>query len=260
MGKETKSGHSASVLNTGAPPSRAQRVRILLTLLSFLIYAANLFLLPEARDAAFAVERSSVAAAVSNAAYGAQFGTVYSEVLEQFLRHIDAPLQRDLEGTAESGAPRGEVMKTIHDGYGVGYVVVATIAFRLFGLHFWSLPLMMLCLMALSAIAFLWRFGDDAADIAILYFSALTAMLFTTLVWDPAISLQISIGGIRFFSLVAILPAFHLLFDIIDRPTVGPNGGGRNDFLLGAQTVILVSAVLVRGSAATMIGAIGWCG
>lgn len=236
---------------------RGQWVQIVLTLLSFSIYAGALFSLPQDRDLAFAVDRSSLAAAVSNTVYDAPFGAVFSGVLEHLLRHTDAPLQKVFDEIARGEAPAGHVMPTIRDGNGIGYVVVATMALRLFGLHSWSLPLLMLVIMGFSGLALVVRFGSDIADIVILYFCTLTVMLFTALVWNSAYSFQISVGGSRYFTLVAILPAFHLLFEIIERPSGEPRGGRRNEFMLGAQTMIFVLSVLVRGSAAATAGAVG---
>src|SRR5262249_12126648 len=87
---------------------------------------------------------------------------------------------------------------------------------RILGLHTSSLVLSTLLLMAISALAFLWRFYDQRAVIVILYFTSLTVMLFTPLTWNRDYMLNVGIAGIRYFSLVAILPAFHLLVEFAD--------------------------------------------
>src|SRR5262249_48665864 len=156
-------------------------------------YAGVLFSLPQTRVAAFAVDRSSVAAAVSNIVYGTRFGAVHSGVLEHLLRQVDAPLQEVFDRISPDETPSGHIITTIHDGNGSGYIVVATVALRLFGLHAWSLPLLMLGLMALSAWGLLARFGSKVADIVLLYFCGLTVMLFTALVWNSENSLQMSV-------------------------------------------------------------------
>jgi len=251
---------SARVAESSAGGRR--RVRLVLTLLSFCIYAVVLFSLSQDRDAAFAVDRSSVAAAVSNIAYGAPFGTVHSGVLEHFLRHVEAPLQEVFDEIGSDETSVGPVMPTIHDGNGSGYIVFATVALRLFGLHSWSLLLLMLGVMGFSALSLLARFGGTIAEVVILYFCGLTFMLFTALIWDPANSLQMSVSGSRYFTLVAILPAFHLLFEIVHGPGSEPERARRRDFLLAAQTAIFVLSVLVRSSVAPTAGALGvvWLG
>jgi hypothetical protein len=242
----------------GGPASgwpRRPRIEIVLAALSFLIYSATVFVLPQNRVAVLNVERSSVAAAVSNVVYHARFGRIYSDVLDQFLATAGAPLQPVLDHVAQTNGPHGTLLKTTADGNGVGYLVVATAALRLFDLHVWALPLVMIGLMCLSMAVFLWRFYDRYAGVVTLYFTALTLMLFTLLVWDPAWATQIGIGGIRYFCLVAILPAFHIVFELMDRPVAGSGRMRRNALLLGAQAAIFAFAVLVRASAGVLIGA-----
>jgi hypothetical protein len=132
---------------------------------------------------------------------------------------------------------------------------VATAAFELFGIHPGSLTLVMLILMSLSAAIFLTRFREPVfAGLIILYFGALTVMLFTSLVWDPSYNINIPVDGIRYFSLVGVVPMFHILFELLapTRPTKQ-----RRDFVfLSVQVVILVIAMLVRGSTLPLIGGI----
>src|SRR5262249_2856385 len=135
--------------------------------------------------------------------------------------------------------------------------VVATIAFGLFGLRSRALTLLMLGLMALSAVAFICRFrGPMFAGVVILYFTALTVMLFTSIVWDPQYRVNIPVGGIRYFSLVTVLPTFHILLQLLELQPVQSATAKRNSLLLGIQTGILALAILVRGSALPLVGAI----
>src|SRR5262249_24056621 len=68
--------------------------------------------------------------------------------------------------------------------------------------------------------------------------------------WDPTVRLNIPIGGIRYFSLVGILPTFHILLSIIERQPF------RAAAPLAVQTMMLTLAALVRGSAVTAFIAI----
>jgi hypothetical protein len=230
-------------------------VGIMLAALSFVIYVGTVLALPQQRDHTFIVERTEVAAAVSNIVYGAQIGMLYSGALDDLLSTTDRPLWQVLDEWP-SDRQRGNPMGVSTDGNGVGYVLAATMAMRFFGLHAVALPLFTMALMGLSAFLLLWRFHGDLAGLVVLYFCSLTVLLFTILVWDPAYAAQIAVGGIRYFSLVAILPAFHLLFDLLDRPAGDAGATTRNNFLLGAQATILLFAVLVRTSAGSLIGAI----
>jgi hypothetical protein len=238
---------------------KRSNIGIILAALSFLIYVCTIFALPQQRDNSFGIERTDVAAAVSIIIYGAPLGTLYSGVLQGFLddiyRQIYKPLQQVFDEWP-SDLQRGNLVGVSNDGNGVGYVLAATMAIRIFGLHAMSLPLLTVALMGLSALLLLWRFHGDLAGLVVLYFCSLTVLLFTMLVWDPAYAEQIAVGGIRYFSLVAILPAFHLLFDLLDRPAGDAGPTTRNNVFLAAQATILLFADLVRPSAGSLIGAI----
>src|SRR5262249_39910139 len=150
-------------------------------------------------------ERSSIAAAVSNVAYGASLGKVYSGVLDQAL-NFKVPLEQTLARAARGDVLPGTLLGSTADGNGIGYIVVSSLSMRLFGLHTSSLVLGMLALMGISALAFFWRFPDQRAVVVVLYFTSLTVLLFTPLVWNRPYALNLTIAGIRYFSLVAILP------------------------------------------------------
>jgi len=234
------------------------RAGIVMAILSFLIYAGALFSLPQVRDNPFAIERSALAAAVSHVSFGAGFGKIGSNLLDFFQNpeHISTPLQTLLNESSLITATSGTLLKKSVDGCGVGYVLVATCALGLFGLHAWALLLFMLALMGLSAAIFLWRFSEKLAYVVVLFFCSLTVMLFSPLVWEPNYSLQVAVGGIRYFSLVAILPVFHLLFDILNLSNSSINIARRDNVLLALQTAILILVILVRSTPALMFGVI----
>lgn len=252
-----------SKVTSGASRSTARplSVGVALAVFAFLVYACTILTLPQVQNARYCCEQSSVAAAVSNVMYGARLGTLYSGVFGYFIDHFNDSLEQALEKARTPGnelsGKLGELYQTTRDGNGVGYPLVATAAFRLFGLHAWALLLTMLALMAFSASMFLLRFrGAAFIGVVILYFSALTVMLFTALVWDPSYAVQIAVGGIRYFSLVSVLPIFHILFELLDPRAMQRATRRRDVVLLGLQTMILVLTILVRGSALPLIGAI----
>jgi hypothetical protein len=212
------------------------------------------------RDRASCCEQSSLAAAVSNVVYRAPLGTIYSGVLQRFLADIEAEnlgsIRKTLEETRWTDVPRGTLLQTTADGNGIGYVLFATAALRLFGLHAWAPPVLMLALMGLSAAAFLRRFSSELAVVVVLYFCSLTVMLFTPLIWHPGILSGTAPGGIRYFSLVAILPAFHILLDLTRSSAGSYHIASQKNLLLAIQVAIFALAILVRGSAVALIGAI----
>src|SRR5262245_97626 len=241
-------------MREGLKPRVTRRQRVLngLVAASFLIYAFATLIVSADQRNDFIPERSSIAAAVSNIFYRAPFGKVYAGVLNRFL-DLNVPLESTLVGTSRQDEAPGDLMNSTMDGNGIGYIVVSRLSLQLFGPRTSSLVFSMLALMGISALAFVWRFRDGRSVVAILYFTSLTAMLFTPLVWNLPYALNMSIGGIRYFSLAAILPAFHLLLESADTRTRTPD-----KFVpMGMQTAILVLAILVRNSAAPLIAAVG---
>jgi hypothetical protein len=236
------------------PPARTWLwASALSALAAFLIYACGALMLHPAQEHTFNPERSPLAAAVSNVVHGAPFGKVYSGALDIALSSIRST-EQILAQASRPEVGRSKLLPNTENGMGMGYLLVADVGFRLFGVHVVSLVYTMLALMAISAAAFWFRFPDERFVVVPVYFSALTVMLVTPLVWEPDYSLGIPIGGFRYFSLVAILPAFHLLFELWDRR---PLAWRWKDLLAtAAQSIVFLTAVLVRNNAATLIGAI----
>src|ERR1700722_15245005 len=246
----------------GDQTRRDARLGVALAVFAFVIYACTVFTLPQVRNSLSFCEQSGVAAAISNIMYGTPPGSLYSGTFSYFTDRMNEPLRQTLEQSQMPGAglpatPSGTLHTTTWDGNGIGYPLVATAAFRLFGIHAWALQLTMLLVMALSAAAFLWRFHSAAfAGVVTLYFTALTVMLFTDLVWEPRWQIQIAVGGVRYFSLVSVLPLFHILFTLVD-PRPSPHETATRDAaLLALQTAILLLTMLVRGSTLPQVAGI----
>jgi hypothetical protein len=237
---------------------------VALAVLSFVIYACTVLTLPHVRNSLACCESSGIAAGISNIMYGTPLGSFYSGTFSYFNDRIYGPLSQTLEQAQIPGAglpatPSGTLYATTRDGNGIGYSLVATAAFRLFGIHAWALQLTMLLLMALSAAAFLWRFHSAAfAGVVTLYFTALTVMLFTSLVWEPRWQIQIAVGGVRYFSLVSVLPLFHILLTLVDPRPPQRETATRDAALLALQTAIFVLTVLVRGSTLPQVAGIAF--
>jgi hypothetical protein len=246
----------------GNQARRNSRLVVALAVLAFAIYACAIFTLPHVRNSRACCESSGIAAAISNIMYGTPLGSLYSGTFSYFNDRIDEPLSQTLEQAQIPGAglpatPSGTLYATTRDGNGVGYPLVATAAFRLFGIHAWALHLTMLLLMAVSAAAFLWRFPSAAfAGVVTLYFTALTVMLFTSVVWEPRWQIQIAVGGVRYFSLVSVLPLFHILLTLVDPRRPQRKTAMRDTVLLAVQAAILLLTVLVRGSTLPQVASI----
>jgi hypothetical protein len=256
------SARSTTDSAAGNQALRSAMLFIALAVLAFAIYACAVFTLPHVRNAPSCCEQSGIAAAISNIKYGSPLGSLYSDTFSYFVERIDEPLSQILEQAQLPGAglpptPSGALYATTRDGNGIGYPLVATAAFRMFGIHAWALRLTMLLLMALSAAAFLWRFHSAAfVGVVILYFTALTLMLFTSLVWEPLWGTEIAVGGVRYFSLVSVLPLFHIVLALIDPCPPQRETTARDAALLALQTAIFLLTVLVRGSTLPQIAGI----
>jgi len=224
-----------------------------LAISSFLIYATLIFVVPQIRDGRYCCEQSSFSAAISNIVYGSRIGAMYTGVFDIFIKHFTEPLPQALdEIRAELPTePSGILSPTTLDGNGVGYPVVATAAFRIFGFRWWAPAAVMLILMAASTVIFLRRFPPLLVT---LYFSCLTVMLFSWLVWEPAARGQIPVAGIRYFSLVGELPLFYILLSLIQRRPFPDTKA------VAAQAAILMVSALARGNAITAFGAIAVVG
>jgi hypothetical protein len=246
----------------GKQARRNSRLVVALAVLAFVIYACTVFILPQVRNSLACCESSGIAAAISNIRFGAPLGSLYWGTFSYFNDRIFEPLSQTLEQAQIPGAglpatPSGALYATTRDGNGIGYPLLATAACGLFGIHAWALQLTMLLLMALSAAAFLWRFHSAAsAGVVTLYFTALTVMLFTNLVWDPGMQIQIAVGGVRYFSLVSVLPLFHILLTLLDPRPSQRETTTRDAVLLALQAAIFLFSVLVRGSTLPQVAGI----
>lgn len=250
-----------------SPLQQTRRVRayhavaaVVATVIAFLVYASLVRAIHPTQDTAFIPERSSLAAAASNVNYGAPLGMVHAGVLRRFFEELNS-IDRVLAEAAEMKIRPEGLDTNTRDGNGIGYILVSRFAFKHFGTRMSSVVKAMLLLMALSATAFLYRFRDRRALVVVAYFGALTFMLFTPLAWHPNYVKEIPIGGIRYFSLVGVLPAFHLLFELGDaRPL---NWRTPEVIPFYVQAVVLLTAILVRNSAGAMVAALaigsGFC-
>jgi hypothetical protein len=220
---------------------------------SFLCYSLAVLTIHKDQRNDFIPERSSIAAAASHVFYGAPLGRVYAGVLTQLL-DFSVPIQTSLERVVRWEVAHNDLLGSTWDGNGIGYNVVVSLSFRLFGPQMSSPVYFMLALIAVSAFALVWRFRARGALVAVWYFTTLTVMLFTPTVWHHPYALNMTLGGIRYFSLVAVLPGFHLLLELADarqEASLTVKFG-----TMSAQVLIFVLAVLVRNSAAAAIAAV----
>jgi hypothetical protein len=74
--------------------------------------------------------------------------------------------------------------------------------------------------------------------------------------WEPRWEPQIAVGGVRYFSLVSVLPLFHILLTLLDPRPAQRETATRDAVLLALQAAIFVLTVLVRGSTLPQVAGI----
>jgi hypothetical protein len=250
----------------GVPAAAAQISmwhRIGLSILSFVIYASAVLSLHQERHSGWFVEAAySLPAAVSHSVYRTPLGMINPNVQavfqEIFREEMDnrISVREALARTAAGDLPADHAVKTTTDGNGVGYPIFASLAMQLFGLHLSGLIYAFLLLIGVSTVVFISRFQDDRLFMVPLLFFALTLVLLSPLTSDPEGVDQCPIGGIRYFTVAGILPAFHILFELTDRSRPGANVAIRNFVLLGLQILMFAFVVLVRSSVGYLLGPI----
>jgi len=248
--------HSTAPARKDIPSARVRlMIRTGLAITSFVIYAVATLALDQPHRVQYDTERTSLAAAVSHVVYGAPLGTIYAGVLAS-LWDPSRTMQQTFEEVIRGDVQIGRLLDAAMDGNGIGYLTIASLAMRLFGLHLTSLNYAPISLLAVSTVVFLFRFRDGRFLFVPLNFLSLTIMLFTPLVTDPDLASQIPVGGIRYFSLVGILPAMHILLEISDSSKLRPVAVLRNCAFLGVQLLVLVISIVVRSSTGYLLGAI----
>jgi hypothetical protein len=232
-------------------------IRIVLAIASFVIYATAVLMLGQHRNIPFLPEREAFAAAVSTTHFGAPLGTMYSG-LRARIRDPNTPLEPALKQATDGKIEPGIVLPYGGmDGNGVGYIVLVTGAMLIFGATTACPILAMLALMGVSGTAFLWRFGSENALVIMLYFLGLTLLLFTPVVWEPRVAPEIPIGGIRYFSVVGMLPAFYLAAEFVDVAALRKGIRWLRFSLLALQAIILMLAILTRTSNLGLLAGLG---
>ncbi len=234
----------------------AGKIRPALAIASTLFYLCAALLSDQPRHAQYRGEQFELAAGVSHEVYQAPLGAIYRGVLAGFLDRA-TPVQQTLERTVNKTIEPGELLKVAQDGNGIGYVIFATAAMNIFGPQIDSLVFTFLILVLISSAAFVRRYQDRRLLFIPLYFASLTVLMFTVIGVDLGQMSNIAIGGIRYFSLFAILPAAHIFLELADITKSGLRLTTRNAALLGVQTLLFTVAIIIRSSAAYLLGAIG---
>ena len=230
--------------------------RPILSLLSYLLYAAAALIAVHQHPSAWSLEHDdSLPAAISHAVYGTRLGLYDSNVRAVFLEVDRTGLTPEAIENAVQIASRGDIPRgsttLTNEGIGAGQPLFMGVAAALFGPHLSSFPILFLLLMGIATLAFTARFRDDRLFLVPLTFAALSIMLLTPLLFDQQTLDEAPIGGNRFFGMLAVLPALHLYFDIREE---APDAESNRSWPSAVQVVLLVLAVLTRSSCAYLLG------
>ena len=183
-------------------------------------------------------------------------GLILRDVKSVFYKVVlgSISVREALDEAVHANVPAGGSLTIAEDGNGVGCVVFASLAMRLFGPHLSSLTYGFLSLVGLSTVAFLLRYQDVRVFVVPFFFSALTVMLLTPLATSEMNLGQAPIGGIRYFVIAGILPTLHLFFEVTDRDRQRPRLSVLPAALSGLQIFIFAVANLVRNGAGYLLG------
>jgi hypothetical protein len=143
------------------------------------------------------------------------------------------------------------------DGVGVGYLVFTSLSMKIFSARIDAIPLGMLTLLAMSAFAFVARFRGVRLIVVPFLFLALTIILITPVTTDPFTLNFLPIGGSRYMGVIAIVPAIHILYELLEPPAAPRRETWRRLIPFVVQAAVLALAVIIRGAAGYFLLAIG---
>jgi hypothetical protein len=189
-------------------------------LTSFILYATAVCLLEQHRTSQYNGEQFIIASAVSHTLLGTPIGSVYWGVVKQFVYQPTGTIQTTLSNISSSGLGQtdlGPLWTTLPDGLGIVMVGIISVLFSIFGVTLAVFPALAIGLSAVSAIAFAIRFRDGRLLLLVVHFCLLTVLLLARTSTETGPFNEFPIGGLRYFGLLAMLPAFHIMLEIFDR-------------------------------------------
>lgn len=231
---------------------------------SLLIYAIAVWSTHQYLTSHYSVEQFMVASALSHAVHGSPTGGIYFSIVWPL---YEATGIHELIATLKDGTlPRGELgalWTTVPDGLGIVMVATVTLLFEIFGVTLAVFPILAVGVSTISVICLVSRFPDSRLFVVPLHFLLLTALLLSPVGTEPAYINQFSVGGVRYASLLAILPGIHIALELFDRRTERLRAVEKS--ATAVQAVLFMLCLNVRGSAAyllfatlTMVGLALW--
>lgn len=221
---------------------------------AFLIYAAAIFAQGQYAQSFWGSDNyTQLPGAISYAAHSSPLGTFNSKIQAMLVGVLQGTgsITQAVSIAASSNGSGGE-MEIAKDGIGAGYLVFASLSMKIFGARIDALPLGMLALLGTSLLLFMARFSGVQLVVPTVVFVTLTTILLTPVTTDPETVRMLPIGGSRYMGVIGILPALHIINELLDRPPLS----WRSLTLLSLQAILLVLAVIIRASTAYFLFAI----
>jgi hypothetical protein len=235
-------------------------------LASLLIYATVVWSTDQYLKSQFNPEQFIVASALSHAVHGAPIGSVYRGIAWPFVYQPTDNIQQTVATLKGGALPRGDLgalWPTVPDGLGIVMVATVSVLFKIFGVTLAVFPILAVGLSTISVICLVARFPDSRLFVVPLHFLLLTALLFSPVATEATFVDQLSIGGLRYVSLLAILPGIHIALEMVDRRTGRLHAIEKLASMI--QVITFMLCLNVRGGAAyllfataTMVGLALW--
>jgi hypothetical protein len=236
--------------------SAVRALPVVIAAVSFAIYAIAVLTLDQGRSTSFVLEEDGpFPAALSYERYGTRPNGMVDDGVNRFFERALAagePVGRVLDEAAAGPAIATGQVGLTKDGTGVGGLIMAEMAFGLFGLKAQALAMFFLTLVGLSASAFIMRYRDQRMSAVPILLLGLTLVLLTPMSIDASFVAQAPVGGLRYYVVLGILPTLHWCLEFLDHGNTPakPLRWG----LLGIQVTVLGLTILVRSSPAYLIG------
>jgi hypothetical protein len=195
---------------------------IVMAFASLLIYSAAVWSTHQHLKSQYSSEKFIIASALSHSLYGMPIGGVYAGFARALIYQRSTDIQQGVAELKGGAVPPGDflpLLPTMPDGLGIVMVATVSLLSSIFGATLLVFPILAVAASALSVLCMAVRFPDARLCVVPLHFLLLTTLSLSPVGTEPVHIDQFSIGGVRYVGLLAILPAIHIAFEILDSRT-----------------------------------------
>jgi hypothetical protein len=209
-------------------------IGFVLSIISVLFYVLAILLPRQPQTSEYADELTSIGAAISHVFLDSPVGFIDEEVQRELI-YRNTPVREIIVRAHQGDIKPSPILKVSNDGNGIGYILFATLAMIVYGSTLDSIVFLYLTAVAASAACLIARYRGYQRYFLVLYFFAATVSLPSLIRFIH----QIPVGGIRYFSVFAILPAAHILFEFLSASEIHYKPKLRYLLLLAIQVFFL---------------------